>query len=145
MARFTPKTTGWVATLSARWCCWLEQQIRDGYCCCALLPSGHLDACVRGTAIWLQNDDFFKQLEPLVAALRDAVPEAKYDAKQLVFLLVQLLHFQEAALGKEVSCCSCSGTCRVIQGFSPSRGGSCKDCPRQQLRCASVCSSQLGV
>jgi hypothetical protein len=59
---------------------------------------------VRGTSFWLQNDDYFKQLEPLVAALRDAVPEAKYDAKQLVFLLVQLLHFQEAALGKEVSC-----------------------------------------
>jgi hypothetical protein len=30
------------------------------------------------------------------------VPDAKYDAKALVFLLVQLLNFQEGALGKEV-------------------------------------------
>lgn len=50
-----------------------------------------------------QNDEYFKQLDPLVAALKEQVPEAKYDCKALVFLLVQLLHFQEGALGKEVS------------------------------------------
>lgn len=52
---------------------------------------------------WLQNDDYFKQLEPLVAALKETVPDAKYDGKALVFLLVQLLNFQDQALGREVS------------------------------------------
>lgn len=65
---------------------------------------GILEASERGTVVWLQNDDYFNELKPLVEKLNKAVPEAKYDAKQLVFLLVQLLHFQEAALGKEVGC-----------------------------------------
>jgi uncharacterized protein (DUF2252 family) len=39
----------------------------------------------------------------LVAALGKEVPEAKYDAKGLVVMLVQILHFQEAALGRDVS------------------------------------------
>lgn len=43
-----------------------------------------------------------------MAHLKEQVPEAKYDSKSLVFMLVQLLHFQEGALGKEVSC---SGWC----------------------------------
>lgn len=38
-----------------------------------------------------------------MSQLREQVPDAKYDGKALVFMLVQLLHFQEAALGKEVS------------------------------------------
>lgn len=50
----------------------------------------------------MQNDDYFKQLDPLVAALKEEVPDAKYDGKALVFMLVHLLHFQEAALGKDV-------------------------------------------
>lgn len=76
----------------------------DALCCCAPV----LQCTLRGTwphrhTVSLQNDDYFKQLEPLVAALKEQVPEAKYDGKALVFLLVQLLHFQEGALGKEVS------------------------------------------
>jgi hypothetical protein len=38
-----------------------------------------------------------------VAALGEEVPDAKYDAKQLVSMLVNILHFQEAALGIGVS------------------------------------------
>jgi HPt (histidine-containing phosphotransfer) domain-containing protein len=51
----------------------------------------------------LQNDEYYSKLEPLVKALHEEVPDAKYDAKTLAYTLVQILHFQEAALGKDVS------------------------------------------
>jgi hypothetical protein len=51
----------------------------------------------------LQNEEYYGKLQPLVAALAKEVPEAKYDAKGLVVMLVQILHFQEAALGRDVS------------------------------------------
>eukprot|EP00878_Enallax_costatus_P033747 GHUV01037300.1.p1 GENE.GHUV01037300.1~~GHUV01037300.1.p1 ORF type:complete len:195 (+),score=40.87 GHUV01037300.1:480-1064(+) len=48
-----------------------------------------------------QNDEYYGKLQPLVAALAEEVPDAKYDAKQLAVMLIQILHFQEAALGKD--------------------------------------------
>lgn len=50
-----------------------------------------------------QNEEFYTKLQPLVTALNEEIPDAKYDAKQLAIMLVQILHFQEAALGKDVS------------------------------------------
>eukprot|EP00775_Hariotina_reticulata_P005697 gene5697-5935_t len=47
------------------------------------------------------NDEYYAKLEPLVKALHEEVPDAKYDAKTLAYNLVQILHFQEAALGKD--------------------------------------------
>jgi hypothetical protein len=62
-----------------------------------------LDGWITHATNVLQNDEYYAKLQPLVAALGKEVPEAKYDAKGLVVMLVQILHFQEAALGRDVS------------------------------------------
>jgi hypothetical protein len=62
-----------------------------------------LDTRIAHAANALQNEEYYGKLQPLVAALGKEVPDAKYDAKSLVVMLVQILHFQEAALGRDVS------------------------------------------
>jgi hypothetical protein len=91
-----------------------------------------------------QNDDYFKQLQPLVAKLQAECAEAKYDAKQLVFMLVHLLHFQESALGKAVRGV-CARSAVSSGSVSPSPAMRPVVLPRGPHSCASRAADGLAV
>lgn len=49
-----------------------------------------------------QSEEYLTRLEPVVRQLKQDIPDAEYTRESLALLILQLLQFQEEALGREV-------------------------------------------
>lgn len=88
-----------------------------------------------------QTDAYQAKLEKLAKALNEEVPDAKYDNKNLVQLIVSIANFQEDALGRKVRGFSTISSRRsrqvqhsnptrcVLPCCRPCRPASCGSCP----------------